>query len=123
MTPMIDVVFQLLIYFVFTFETPDVLSQMSLYRPAPNPNQPQNPETPPDSLRVVIYPQKDTFALNDIRVGKAAMQRTFNRAADLNPLQPIIIVATAESEHRDLVEVLDMLNHAGLQTISLLSAD
>lgn len=122
MTPMIDVVFQLLIYFVLTFEIPDVLSQMSLYRPAPD--SPPPSDEPPDltSIRVGVY-EGGVYTLDDARLSKNALQRAFNRAADLDPTQPVIVVATAQSKHKHLVEVLDMLNFAGLETISLISSD
>lgn len=121
MTPMIDVVFQLLIYFVLTFEIPDVLSQMALYRPAPD-SPPSDAPPPVDSMRVTVY-ENGVFALNDTRVGLATMQRKFDRAAKFNKKQPIIVVATAQSFHRDLCTVLDMLNYAGLETITLISSD
>ena len=40
MTPMIDVVFQLLIFFVVTLKQEDILSKLSAARPAPNPKPP-----------------------------------------------------------------------------------
>lgn len=120
MTPMIDVVFQMLIYFVLTFEIPDRISQMQVWRPSAPVTQPEDKPPPIDLMRVTIY--EDAYALNDTRVSLSTLERRFNRLADLNPTQNIIVVATAESPHRNLVAVLNLLSKAGMQNISLLSS-
>jgi biopolymer transport protein ExbD len=119
MTPMIDVVFQMLIYFVLTFEIPDKMSQMQVWRPAGQ-SSPATSE-PIELMRVTVY--NGYYALNDTRVSLDTLERTFNRLADLNPTQNMIVVATADSKHKELVAVLNLLNKAGLQNISLLSSN
>jgi len=120
MTPMIDVVFQLLIYFVFTFEIPDRISQMTVYRPAPDSRSVPSPPNI-NTMRVGVY--EDQYTLNDTRVTEETLQRTFNRLADLNPTQNIIVIATGQSKHSQLVYVLDLLSKAGLESVSLLSSN
>lgn len=119
MTPMIDVVFQMLIYFVLTFEIPDKMSQMQVWRPAGQSSPPTS--EPIELMRITVY--NGYYALNDTRVSLETLERTFNRLADLNPTQNMIVVATADSKHKELVAVLNLLNKAGLQSISLLSSD
>ncbi len=115
MTPMIDVVFQLLVFFVLTFEIPDRLSHMEV-------NRPRGMGTPgPGAMRVGVY--EEGFTLNDSRVSGETLQRTFNRLADLDPTQNVIVIATGQSKHSQLVHVLDLLNHAGLESVSLLSSN
>ncbi len=120
MTPMIDVVFQLLIYFVFTFEIPDRMSQMSVFRPAPD-TRGQPPQQDVRSMRIGVY--DGFFTLNDTRVTQDSLSRTFNRLANLDPNQTMIVIATGNSQHKYLVEVLDLLQKAGLEQVTLLSAD
>lgn len=119
MTPMIDVVFQMLIYFVLTFEIPDKMSQMQVWRPAGTP--PSNNQKEFDPMRITVY--DGYYALNDTRVSLQTLEKTFNRLADLNPSQNMIVVATADSKHKYLVAVLNLLNKAGLESISLLSSE
>lgn len=120
MTPMIDVVFQLLIYFVFTFEIPDKMSQMPVFRPAPD-MRGNPPEQEIRSMRIGVY--DGFFTLNDTRVTEDSMVRTFTRLANLDPNQNMIVIATGNSQHKYLVRVLDLLQKAGLQQVTLLSAD
>ncbi|WFB35612.1 biopolymer transporter ExbD [Kiritimatiellota bacterium B12222] len=119
MTPMIDVVFQMLIYFVLTFEIPDKMSQMQVWRPAGE--SAASTSEPVELMRITVY--EDYYALNDTRVSVETLERTFNRLADLNPSQNMIVVATAESRHEKLVVVLNLLSKAGLTSVSLLSSN
>ncbi len=119
LTPMIDVVFQMLIYFVLTFEIPDRMSQMQVWRPQGESTAKQ--DTPLELMRITVY--DGYYALNDTRASLSTLERTFNRLADLNPTQSIIVVATADSRHKDLVEALNLLNKAGLENVSLLSSN
>jgi biopolymer transport protein ExbD len=119
MTPMIDVVFQMLIYFVLTFEIPDKMSQMQVWRPAGESKAQEQPQF--DPMRITVY--DGYYALNDTRVSLETLERTFYRLADLNPSQNMIVVATADSKHKYLVSVLDLLSKAGLTSVSLLSSD
>jgi len=115
MTPMIDVVFQLLVFFVLTFEIPDRLSRMDVYRPA-------GLGTPgPGALNIGVH--EEGFTLNGQGINGEDLERTFNRLADLNPSQNIIVVATGRSKHSQLVGVLDLLGKAGLESVSLLSSN
>ena len=116
---MIDVVFQMLIYFVLTFEIPDKMSQMQVWRPAGESTASQPPDFEP--MRITVY--SGYYSLNDKRVSLGTLEKTFNRLADLNPAQNIIVVATGRSKHKELVAVLDLLNKAGLVNVSLLSSE
>jgi biopolymer transport protein ExbD len=95
------------------------MSQMQVWRPAGE-SASQN-DSPLELMRVTVY--DGYYALNDTRASLGTLERTFNRLADLNPTQSIIVVATADSRHKDLVEALDLLNKAGLENVSLLSSE
>ncbi len=126
MTPMIDVVFQLLIYFVFTFEIPDILSRMEVFRPAPD----QTQREPDENVRrhtIGVYWDQATdrgfFTYNDQRVSAQALTTRMGMIANINPEQNIMVLATANSYHRDLVFVLNLLHDVGLKNVALLSSD
>ncbi len=122
MTPMIDVVFQLLIYFVFTFEIPDRMAQIPVFRPAaPPPREDEPPPPPPNNLRVGVY--ENFYTINDTRVTTQTMLRSFNQLANLDPTQNVIVLATGNSKHGSLVYVLDLLHKSGLEKVTLMSAE
>jgi biopolymer transport protein ExbD len=120
MTPMIDVVFQLLIYFLVTFTTPDVLAHLDISRPAPDSSQTEQ-RTPPKMIRVNIY--VDGYSLNGRAVSKEELGRILNRLAGFSASQTVLITCAGGSEHARLIDVLDICAESGLNKLSVVSAD
>lgn len=118
MTPMIDIVFQLLIYFILTFEPQDVMAHLDVFRPAPDSEQKEQMETP-NVLQVTIY--QDGFTVNERRMSLPQIERTLGRLAELDPNQTVLIMATAHSKHKNLVEILDLCAKVGLRNLSVVS--
>lgn len=118
MTPMIDVVFQMLIYFVLTFEVPDRMSRMSVWRPSAPP-----PRAPSPQLPIVIGINQGTYIWNQQPASLSELENLFHRMADLDPGQNVVLVTSARSRHHELVRILDLLNKTGLEKISLLSTN
>lgn len=118
MTPMIDIVFQLLIYFILTFEVLDDIAHLDVYRPAPDAEQREQMETP-NVLRVVIY--ADGFTVNDRQMRLPEIERTLGRLAALDRNQTVLIMATAHSRHENLIEILDLCAKVGLRNLSVVS--
>jgi biopolymer transport protein ExbD len=118
MTPMIDIVFQLLIYFILTFQPQDVMAHLDVFRPAPDQQRKEQMETP-NVLRVVIY--KDGYTVNDRQMALPRIETTLGRLAELDPNQTVLIMATAQSYHKNLVEILDLCSKVGLKNLSVVS--
>ncbi len=120
MTPMIDVVFQLLIYFLVTFTTPDVLAHLDISRPAPDKTQTEQ-RTPPKMIRVNIY--ADGFSLNGRAVSRTELHSILNRLASFSKSQTVLITCAGKSEHAKLIDVLDICAESGLSKLSVVSAE
>jgi len=120
MTAMIDVVFQLLIYFIVTIKPVDVVAHLDVFRPSPEKKQEQL-QTPPKMIRIQIYP--DGFTINDRAVGLKEMEVLLARLAGIDTKQTIMIMATALSRHEDLIRVLDLCAKSGLQNLSVVSTN
>ncbi|MCU0858070.1 MAG: biopolymer transporter ExbD [Pontiellaceae bacterium] len=120
MTPMIDVVFQLLIYFLVTFSTPDVLAHLDISRPAPDKSQTEQ-RTPPKMIRVNIY--ENGFSLNGRSVQIEELASILGRLAEFSKNQTVLITCAGGSEHARLISVLDLCAQTGLSKISVMSAN
>ena len=129
MTPMIDVVFQLLIFFIVTLNQPDILSQLEALRPAPNPS-PQEVVDPPTSITIKGFPSHP--GLGAYLFGSDENRRTVTleqlrgfagQMAKANRNQSVIVNCTDSAPHGCLVRVLDLLADAGLRTVSVFSLD
>jgi len=118
MTPMIDVVFLLLIFFIVTLKHEDILSHLDIYRPAPDPNAKQE-EQIRDLLTITIYP--GTFVLKDRPASLATIERHLTRLASYSTDISVIIKCSSDSSHEQLVEILNICSRAGLKNLSVFS--
>jgi len=125
MTPMIDVVFQLLIYFLVTFTTPDVLAHLDISRPAPDSSQTEQ-RTPPKMIRVNIYAEggrDEGFSLNGRAVSRTELSSILIRLASFSTSQTVLITCSGSSTHEKLIDVLDICAESGLSKLSVVSAE
>jgi biopolymer transport protein ExbD len=120
MTPMIDIVFQLLIYFLVTIKPIDVMAHLDVYRPSPE-SQRQRSEVPPNLIKITIFDQG--LMINDRLVSLSGLASLLDKLADLDPNQTILIMCTALSPHERLVQVLDMCAQSGLNNLSVISTN
>ncbi len=119
MTPMIDVVFQLLIYFIVTIKPIDVVTNLDVFRPAPDKNAKKD-EPPPQLIRVGVY--QDGYTINENPVSLDGLDTAFARMAAIDAGQTIMITVSAVSEHGMLVRALDLCAKNGLKSLSVVSA-
>ena len=125
MTPMIDVVFQLLIYFLVTFSTPDVLAQLDISRPAADSSRNEQ-NTPPNMIRIQIHSGEGRnagYSLNGRFVSQAELSSLLRRLAGLSQNQTVLITCAGKSQHANLVAVLDLCAEHGLSNLSVVSAE
>ena len=128
MTPMIDVVFQLLIFFIVTLNQPDILSQFDALRPAAQ--ESHEVQDPPAAITIKGFPahpglgayffgndqNRRTVTLDQLR-GVAAQMAKVNRN------QNVVVNCTDTAPHGCLVRVLDLLADSGLRSVSVFSLD
>ena len=120
MTPMIDVVFQLLIYFITTIQPRDVMANLDVFRPSPE-AAPKEQTQPPKMIRVTIYP--DGLTINDKPVELSELDRLLTKLASLDRTQTILIMCTSLSQHEKLIQVLDLCAKSGLVNLSVVSTN
>ena len=87
MTAMIDVVFQLLIFFIVTNKPQDVVTQLDVFRPSPEKKQEQM-DTPPKLIRVQVYP--DGYTINDKPVGIEELDGLMMKLGGIDQNQTIL---------------------------------
>ena len=119
MTPMIDVVFQLLIYFIVTIKPVDVVTNLDVFRPAPD-KRAQQDAPPPQLLRVGIY--QDGYSFNDAPMDLAGMDKMLGKFASIDASQTVMLTVSANSDHGALVKVLNLCAKNGLKSLSVVSA-
>jgi biopolymer transport protein ExbD len=119
MTPMIDVVFQLLIFFLVTIKPEDILSHLDINRPSPEKTDRPPEEEIQDLLTITVY--RDGFMLKERRVSLRQIESRLTRLATYSRNISVIIKCTGDSPHAYLVQLLDVCAKAGLRNLSVFS--
>jgi len=122
LTPMIDVVFQLLIFFIVAMRVEDLLGRVDVSRPAPDTTP---PEKDVDLLQITVYNADKLkghgIALNKRKLSFETLERHFQRLSSMDSGVSVIIKCTSDSKHSTLVKVLDLCAKYELKNISVFS--
>ena len=117
MTPMIDVVFQLLIFFVVTLKQEDILAKLMASRPAPDPNA--KPDQQPDLIDITVH--KHGFIFKQRAVSLEGLDRQIERYSRLSKNATVIIRCTSDSKQRYLVQAMDICSKYKMKNLSIFS--
>lgn len=117
MTPMIDVVFQLLIFFVVTLKQEDILSRLMASRPAPD--KAAKPEEQPDLINIEIY--SGGFIFKGRQVSPEELDRQMRNYAAMSKTANVLLRCTLDSPHAYLVKALDICAKHQMTNLSIFS--
>ena len=117
MTPMIDVVFQLLIFFVVTLKQEDILAKLMASRPAPDPNA--KPDEQPELIDITVH--KHGFIFKQRPVSLEGLDRQIERYSRLSKNATVIIRCTSDSKQRYLVQAMDICSKYKMKNLSIFS--
>lgn len=118
MTPMIDVVFELIIFFVVTIKQEDTFSKLNANRPAPSSGSAS--ESSDNTVTIEIGKGRDangTLVYNKRIVKLTELDRNLNEI--VSKKTPIIVRCASDSPHKALVDVLDVCYRHGLFSVSV----
>ena len=119
MTPMIDVVFQLLIFFIITLKAEDLLSHLDVSRPAPDSKQTK--ETEVELVDILVGHLQTGFSMKGRILTKDELDKRLREISAVDKKVPILIKCTGPSRHGKLVEVLDICAKYKLTNLSVFS--
>jgi biopolymer transport protein ExbD len=127
MTPMIDVVFELIIFFVVTIKQEDLFTKLNCNRPAPSPPTESVPKDEPN-VTIEIGRRYDgspqgVILYNKREVRRAELDAALRDIARTSTKTPVIVKCTGDSPHKALVDVLDICYHNNLFSVSVFSLD
>ena len=119
MTPMIDVVFELIIFFVVTIKSEDMFSRLNANRPAPSPPSQSQPDSdPPVTIQIGRGRNADgVIAYNGREVKRSELDHHLREI--VSKKTPIIVRCSEDSPHKALVDVLDICYRNQLFSVSI----
>ena len=120
MTPMIDVVFQLLVFFVLTIKQEPIFAQLDVSRPAPDPEA-RKEEPPDDMINITIFNNPKSVVLQNTPVNFVVLEKKLAQLASYSQTQTVLIKCMGDSHHQTLVKVLDICAKVKLKNLSVFS--
>ena len=120
MTPMIDVVFELIIFFVVTIQQEDIYTKLNANRPAAAASSSSSESD--TTVTIEIGRGKDangTLVYNRREVRRSELDQNLREVARTSKKTPIIIKCTEDSPHKALVDALDICYRNQLFSVSI----
>ncbi len=115
-TPMLDIVFIMLIFFIVTTS---FVREQGLDISRPTQAEPEVVD-PTDDLPILVrIDQISMITINNRRVEAEAVRANLERERAQNPRSPLIVAAHPDSDTNSLVRVLDAANSVGITSISV----
>ena len=120
MTPMIDVVFELIIFFVVTIKQEDLFTRLNANRPAPSSGSSSSESD--TTVTIEIGRGRDAngvLVYNKREVRRSELDQNLREVARTSKKTPIIVRCTGDSPHKALVDVLDICYRNELFSVSI----
>ena len=117
MTPMIDVVFELIIFFVVTIKQEDIYFKLNANRPAPN--QSASSESNDTQIKIEIGYAGLIFNGRGVRMNE--LRSNLKQLSATSKNATVLIRCALDSPHGRLVDVLDACNQYGMRNLSIFS--
>ena len=120
MTPMIDVVFELIIFFVVTIKQEDLFTRLNANRPAPSSGSSSNESDTTVTIEIgrgrdangaIVYNKRD--------IRRAELDQNLREVARTSKKTPIVVKCSEDSPHKALVDVLDICYRNELFSVSI----
>ena len=123
MTPMIDVVFQLLIFFIVTLKQEDILAHLDVNRPQAQTTLQEKKFD--DTLQITVYNQRryggEGVAVQGKQISYKRLEKHLTQLAGISKDLSIVIKCDGDSYHENLIKVLNLCSKVGLTNISVFS--
>ena len=124
MTPMIDVVFELIIFFVITIKQEDILSRLNVNRPAPATSAAQQTNDKPQEIEVgkaFNSFRRGVYVHDGREYNLETIDRVLRDIANINNESQIVLKCTLDSPHKALVDILDICYKYKLVNVNVFS--
>ena len=116
MTPMIDVVFELIIFFVVTIKQEDLFSKLNANRPAPATSNASNDE---NDTQVKIDIGSGGLVFNGRMMNMKQFDQSMREISKTSKSAIVVIRCTLDSPHKYLVDALDTCNKYRMFNVSV----
>ena len=117
-TPLLDLVFVLLVIFIIT--TPQMMNNLEMNLPSPKPPPPQKDK--PKINRIVVDEKGRTF-LNDTPVTVAQLQDKLQQLKAETPDLSVVVKGADNVDYQNMISVLDVLQRLDITKVGLATTE
>ena len=114
-TPLLDLVFVLLVIFIIT--TPQMMNNLEMNLPSGNPNKSKDK---PKVNNITVNPNGDTF-LNGEYVTMADLRTKLEDVKATDPDPSVVLKGADEVDYQHMVNVLDILQQLDITKVGLMT--
>jgi len=116
-TPLLDLVFVLLVIFIIT--TPQMMNNLEMNLPSGKPPPPQNNKP---KVNKIVVDEQGTF-LNDQSVTVAQLKTDLQQMKSDNPELSVVVKGADNVEYQNMINVLDVLQQLDITKVGLATAE
>jgi biopolymer transport protein ExbD len=113
-TPLLDLVFVLLVIFIIT--TPQLMNNLEMNLPSPKP--PAKTNEKPKINKIVVDAKGQTF-LNDQAVTVAQLKERLQQLKSDNPDLSVVVKGDDNVDYQNMINVLDVLQQLDISKVGL----
>ncbi len=115
-TPLLDLVFVLLVIFIIT--TPQLVNNLEMFLPSGKP-PPANPAAPKPKVNKIVVDDKGQTFLNETPVTTASLRDTLRQMKAADPELGVVVKGSDDVDYQHMVNVLDVLQQLEITKVGL----
>ena len=115
-TPLLDLVFVLLVIFIIT--TPQMVNSLEMALPSPKP-PPQNPNAPKPKINRIVVDETGRVTLNDEFVPDASLKEKLKQLKLADPDPKVVVKGSDDVDYQGMIKVLDALQQLDISKVGL----
>jgi biopolymer transport protein ExbD len=116
-TPLLDLVFVLLVIFIIT--TPQMVNSLEMALPSGKPPPPADPNAPKPRINHIVVDEKGQVFLNDAAVPDGQLKAKLSSLKAADPDPKIVVKGADNVEYQSMIKVLDALQQLEITKIGL----
>jgi biopolymer transport protein ExbD len=115
-TPLLDLVFVLLVIFIIT--TPQMINSLEMALPSAKP-PPANPHAPKPRINHIVVTEKGQIFLNDTLIPEGQIMDRLRNLKASDPDPKIVVKGADNVDYQSMIKVLDALQQLEITKIGL----
>jgi biopolymer transport protein ExbD len=115
-TPLLDLVFVLLVIFIIT--TPQMVNSLEMALPSGKP-PPPNPNAPKPKINRIVVDNKGKVFLNDVPIPETQLKSKLQSVKASDPDPKFVVKGDDDVDYQSMIKVLDALQQLDLTKVGL----